>query len=57
MANEKPFNISPPNKKIETKANNVVEEVIIVRDKVSLIDKFVRSNTVSYTHLTLPTKA
>ena len=39
MASEKPFNISPPNKKIETKASNVVEEVIIVRDKVSFIDR------------------
>ena len=44
MASEKPFNISPPNKNIESKANNVVEEVIIVRDKVSFIDKLVRSN-------------
>ena len=43
IAKENPFRISPPNKNIEIKANNVVIEVIKVLDKVSLIDKFVKS--------------
>ena len=43
IAKEKPFNISPPNKYIDDKANSVVTEVIIVLDKVSLIEIFVNS--------------
>ena len=44
MAKENPFKISPPNKNIENKANKVVTDVIIVLDKVSLMEIFVRSN-------------
>ena len=43
-ANENPLKISPPRKKIDSKANNVVKEVKIVLDKVSFIDLFERSN-------------
>ena len=39
IANENPLSISPPNIKIEKSARRVVTEVIIVLDKVSLIDK------------------
>ena len=42
MASENPFRISPPNKKIDTNANNVVTEVIKVLDKVSLIEILVK---------------
>ena len=38
IAKEKPLRISPPIKKIENKANKVVTDVNIVRDKVSFID-------------------
>ena len=44
IAKEKPFKISPPKTYIETKANKVVIEVIIVLDKVSLIEILVKSN-------------
>ena len=40
IAKENPFNTAPPKKKIENKANNVVTDVIIVLDKVSLIEEF-----------------
>ena len=40
MAKEKPLSISPPNIKIENKANNVVTDVIKVLDKVSFTDRF-----------------
>ena len=40
MAKENPLNISPPKINIENNANKVVIDVIIVRAKVSLIDKF-----------------
>ena len=40
IAKEKPCNILPPKKKIDSKAKSVVEEVIIVLDKVSLIERF-----------------
>ena len=43
MANENPFNISPPKKNIENKANNVVIDVINVLDNVSFIEIFVNS--------------
>ena len=43
IANEKPFKIAPPNTNIDTKANKVVIDVIIVLDKVSLIEVFVIS--------------
>ena len=43
IANEKPFNISPPKIKIESNASIVVAEVIIVLERVSLMDKFVNS--------------
>ena len=38
MANENPFKISPPKKYIASNASKVVAEVIIVLDKVSLIE-------------------
>ena len=38
MAKEKPFKISPPNKNIDKRANNVVIDVINVLESVSLID-------------------
>ena len=44
MANENPFNISPPKIKIDNNAKSVVTEVIIVLDNVSLIEIFVSSN-------------
>ena len=34
IAKEKPFNISPPNKKIDTSASKVVTDVIIVLERV-----------------------
>ena len=37
------INISPPKKNIDNKANKVVTDVIIVLDKVSLIEILVRS--------------
>ena len=40
IAKEKPLKISPPKINIEKRARRVVTEVIIVRAKVSLIDKF-----------------
>ena len=40
IANENPLKISPPKINIENNANKVVIEVIIVRAKVSLMDKF-----------------
>ena len=40
IANEKPFNIAPPNKNIDKRASKVVTDVIIVLDKVSLIEIF-----------------
>ena len=40
---KKPFKTSPPKKNIDSKANNVVIEVITVLDKVSLIEIFVKS--------------
>ena len=43
IANEKPLSIAPPNINIDKRANNVVTEVIIVLDKVSLIEIFVIS--------------
>ena len=43
IANEKPFRISPPKKKIDSSANNVVIEVIRVLDNVSFIEIFVNS--------------
>ena len=43
MAKEKPFKISPPNKNIDNKANNVVTDVINVLDSVSFIEMFVSS--------------
>ena len=43
IANEKPLSISPPKIKIENNANNVVTEVIIVLENVSLIEIFVKS--------------
>ena len=41
--NINPVIISPPNKKIERRANNVVIEVIKVLDNVSLIEILVKS--------------
>jgi len=38
IAKEKPLNISPPRKKIESRAKSVVIDVKIVLDKVSFID-------------------
>ena len=40
IAKENPLKISPPKVNIENNANKVVTDVIIVRAKVSLIDKF-----------------
>ena len=40
IAKENPLKISPPKINIENNANKVVTDVIIVRAKVSLIDKF-----------------
>ena len=40
IAKEKPLKISPPKMKIDVKAKIVVREVIIVRDRVSLIEVF-----------------
>ena len=42
MAKVKPFITSPPNIYNETRASNVVTDVTIVRDKVSLIERFKR---------------
>ena len=39
MAKEKPCNIVPPKKKMESKARSVVKEVIIVLESVSLIER------------------
>ena len=44
IANEKPLSIAPPNINIDRRASNVVTDVIIVLDKVSLIEIFVISN-------------
>ena len=38
IAKENPSRIAPPNIYIENKANNVVTDVIIVLDKVSLVE-------------------
>ena len=43
IASENPFCISPPKKYIANKASKVVADVIIVLDKVSLIEIFVNS--------------
>jgi len=39
MAKEKPCNIVPPKKKMESRAKSVVKEVIIVLESVSLIER------------------
>ena len=51
IASENPFNISPPKINIDKSANNVVTEVIIVRDKVSFIEIFVSSNILTSAYL------
>ena len=51
MAKEKPLKISPPKINIEKRARRVVTEVIIVRAKVSFIDKFAISLTSSLWNL------
>ena len=40
IAKENPLKISPPKINIENNASNVVTDVMIVRAKVSLMDKF-----------------
>ena len=47
IAKEKPLRISPPKINIENSANKVVIEVIIVRARVSFIDKLAMSLTLS----------
>ena len=49
IAKEKPLKISPPKINIENNASKVVTEVIMVRAKVSLIDKFAISLISIYT--------
>ena len=40
IAKENPLKISPPKINIENSASKVVTDVMIVRERVSLIDKF-----------------
>ena len=51
IAKEKPRKISPPKIKMENRANKVVKEVIIVLDKVSLIERLDNSLILSFVYL------
>ena len=51
MAKDNPLKISPPKIKIENRANNVVTDVIRVRDKVSLIDRLPISIILYFSYL------